>query len=98
MPRQDSVATSATASSLRDASPVVTQYRAVTWAVPDQPDGQQVRLVLGQPGVLGDHRADQLGALLQARRSTRSRTAGSEVRSDSKTSRNAPPGSDTKSK
>ena len=90
MPRQASPATSAAASSGDRRRGRRSQNRALTCAIPTRDTASSWDCASGQPGVLVDHLGDRVGAVSVVTRSTRSRTAGSLVRSDSNTSRNAP--------
>ena len=62
MPRQASRATSCSAASLGMASSRAQPVPGADLGHAQQPDGQQVGLVVGQAGVLLDHLADQVGA------------------------------------
>ncbi len=100
MPRQTRASTSRTASAFGTARPLASQQRAADLGGAGQAGGEQLGLRPAEPGVGGDRVGDGLHAAASTR-STRSRTAGSLRRSDSKTSRNAPhvgASSSTKSK
>ena len=74
---------------LRDAARSASQNRALTWAIPTSDDREQPGRLVGRP-VSSWITAAIMAAHSVVTRSTCSRTAGSLVRSDSKTRRKAP--------
>ena len=66
------------------------QKRALTWLMPTRATASRREASGGKP-VSSAMTSAMESAHCEVTRSTRSRTAGSLVRSDSKTSRNAPP-------
>ncbi|CAM5454960.1 hypothetical protein STENM327S_00553 [Streptomyces tendae] len=94
MPRHASEVSSWTAWSRGTLRSLCSQERATTWARPPRPEASSIDSARERP-VSSAMTSQIASAHSFVTLSTRSRTAGSLVRSDSKTRRKAPPSSST---